>query len=111
VTRRGRKARRTAEEIAAMMTGYEQSGLTRRDYCQRRGIPLSTFGYYRHQHRQKGRKPALVAVRLEASETARPASSTSSPMAVVLRNGRRIEVASGFVEAELGRLLRLVERV
>ena len=94
-----------------MMTGYEQSGLTRRDYCQQRGIPLSTFAYYRHQHRQKGRKPALVAVRLETSESARPAWSESSAMAVVLRNGRRIEVARGFVEAELGRLLRLVERV
>lgn len=91
-----------------MMTGYEQSGLTRRDYCQQRGIPLSTFAYYRHQHRQKGRKPALVAVRLETNETARRASSS---MAVVLRNGRRIEVASGFVEAELARLVRLVERV
>jgi len=92
-----------------MMTGYEQSGLTRRDYCQERGIPVSTLDYYRH--RRKGRKPALVAVKLETSETVRPSGSGSGSMAVVLGNGRRIEVVSGFVETELARLLRLVERV
>jgi hypothetical protein len=94
---------RSAEEIAAMMSGYEQSGLTRREYCQQRGIPLPTFDYYRHRRKKKVRTLGLVAVKIVASE------QPSSPMAVILRNGRRIEVGRGFAEAELTRLLRVVE--
>ena len=100
-----RKRGRSAEEIAAMMTGYEQSGLTRREYCGQRGIPLSTLDYYRQRRKKKARNPGLVAVKIVASE------QPSSPLAVILRNGRRIEVGRGFAEAELARLLRVVEGI
>jgi hypothetical protein len=100
-----RKRGRSAEEIATIMTGYEQSGLTRREYCQQRGIPLTTFDYYRHRRKKKVRKPGLVAVKIVTSEL------PLLPMTVVLHNGRRIEVGGGFAETELARLLRLVEGI
>ena len=88
-----------------MMTGYEQSGLTRREYCRQRNIPLTTFDYYRHGRKKKGRRPALVAVKIDTRTP--PAASA---MAVILSNGRRVEVAGGFAEADLVRLLRVAER-
>lgn len=87
-----------------MMTGYEKSGLTRREYCQQQGISLTTLDYYRHRRREKVRKPGLVAVKIVTEPP-------SLPMAVVLRNGRRIEVGGGFAETELARLLRVVEGI
>ena len=95
------------------MKGYEQSGLTRREYCQQRDIPLTTFDYYRHRRVKKLKKkqspPALVAVKLLASEPV-PGAGAALPMTIALTNGRRIEVAPGFVEADLARLLRIAER-
>jgi hypothetical protein len=105
VANQKRKRGRSTEEIAAMMTGYEQSGLTRREYCQQRGIALSTLDYYRHRRKKKVRNPGLVAVKIVASE------QPSSPMTVILGNGRRIEVGRGFAETELARLLRVVEGI
>ena len=94
-----------------MMRGYEQSGLTRREYCQQRGIPLTTFDYYRHRRQKKLKKPAaLVAVKLAASGPAPQDSAAPFPMTIVLANGRRIEVARGFAEADLVRLLLVAER-
>ena len=94
------------------MKGYEQSGLTRREYCRQLGIPLTTFDYYRHRREKKLKKqpPALVAVKLLAS---RPAPGATPPVAmtVVLTNGRRVEVTPGFAEADLACLLRVAERV
>lgn len=83
-----------------MCAGYEESGLTRRAYCERRGIALTTLDYYR----RRGKTMAgLVAVRREEV----PARST---MTVVVGNGRRIEVSGDFEEAGLARLLRTVEQ-
>ena len=96
------------------MKGYEQSGLTRREYCQQRGIPLTTFDYYRHRRDKKLKKkqqpPALVAVKLLANLPA-PGAAATLPMTLVLTNGRRVEVAPDFVETDLARLLRVAERV
>lgn len=95
------KARRSAEEIAAMMAGYQQSGQTRQEYCRQRDIALSTFDYYR-QRRKAPKVPAgFVAVTMEA---------VNSPLTIVLRNGRRVEVVGGFAEEELTRVLRVAER-
>jgi hypothetical protein len=93
---------RSEEEIAELLTGYEQSGLTRRDYCQERGVAVTTFDYYRRS-RSKRERPALVPVRVEPA--ARP-----SLLTLVCANGRRIEVPSHFSEDGLLRLLRVAER-
>ncbi len=95
-----KKRERSGAEKAAVVAGYEQSGLTRRAYCEERGIALTTLDYYR---RRRKTVAGLVAVAVAGSTTA-------STMTVVLSNGRRIEVSGEFAEAELARLLRTVER-
>ena len=99
-----------------LMRGYEEGGLTRREYCRQRGIPLTTFDYYRHRRQKKLKTlkkatppPALVAVELMASGAAPRHPVSPLPMTVVLTNGRRIEVPGGFAEADLARLLRAAE--
>jgi hypothetical protein len=98
------KARRSEKEIATLVAGYERSGLTRRQYCERTGLALTTLDYYR-QKRSKRKSPGMVAVRLTPGE-ARPAPG----IALVLRNGRRIEISGEIVEAELAKLVRVAEQ-
>lgn len=93
---------RREEEIGELLAGYERSGLTRREYCQREGVPVTTFDYYRRS-RSKKAKVALVPVRVEPP-------TGPSVLTLVCANGRRIEVPGHFSEEGLRRLLRVAER-
>lgn len=87
------------------MRGYEESDLSRREYCRQIGIPVTTLDYYRQRRAKKKRKPTLVPVTVDAGVGCWPA-----PMILALVNGRRIEVSAGFVDEELARLVRVAEQ-
>ena len=95
-----------------MLKGYEESGLSRREYCQKEGIPVTTFDYYRQRSRRKAaaarRKAAskLVRVKMKAAPV-----QARSIFALVLANGRRIESGWNFGDAEMTRLIRIAEAV
>lgn len=82
-----------------VMAEYQESGQSRRAFCEQRGIALTTFDYWR---RELAAKPAqrtkLVPVQVAPAE---------ARFALVLGNGRRIECAS---ETDLARLIRVAER-
>jgi hypothetical protein len=91
--------RRRAEKIRRTVEEFQNSGLTRREFCQQHQIPVTTLDYWRR--RQPG--PArLIEVEL-------PASGQSPGFSVSLPNGRRIESAWKFVEEDLTRLIRVLE--
>lgn len=98
-TERSREMRRVLEEYAA-------SGLSRREFCEQRGLALTTFDYWRREHIVKPRKPErpprLVAVKVAHTEAA-------PDFRLSLTNGRRIECSWQFAEAELARLIRIAE--
>jgi hypothetical protein len=99
---------RSAKETAQLVAEYEQSGLTRREYCERHGIPLTTFDYYRRRARAEPRSsPRLVPVRIATPEAM---VAAAGGFTLVLVNGRRIEGNWGFAEDALVRLLRVAER-
>jgi hypothetical protein len=99
-TERSAEMRRVVEEYAA-------SGLRRREFCEQRGIALTTFDYWRREHtvkpQKQERRPRMVAVKVANVELA-PHFTLS------LANGRRIECSWQFAEAELARLIRIAER-
>ena len=102
------KSGRSAEETARLVAECERSGLTRREYCQRHGIRLTTFDYYRRRARAQPRKAArLVPVRIVSPEAT---AAAAGGFTLVLVNGRRIEGNWGFAEEALARLLRVAER-
>ena len=81
---------------------FERSGMTRRQFCERKQIPMTTLDYWRWR-KARAPKPRLVEVAVEAEQPA-------SGFAVVLRNGRRIETTWSFHEPELSRLIGIIER-
>ena len=86
------------QEVRGIVEGYAQSGMTRREYCEKHNIAISTLDYWRRIQRSK---PRLVQVAVEAQPTA--------GFVLVLANGRRIESSWKFAEAELMRLIRAAE--
>jgi hypothetical protein len=93
----------SAEDKARLAAGYETSGLSRREYCQQTGLPITTLDYYRH--RRKTKHPRLVSVTISQPET-----SAGGGFVLALANGRRIESGWGFAESGLSRLLRIAEQ-
>jgi hypothetical protein len=93
--------KRSAAEGLRIVEEFERSGLSRRQFCEQRNLPITTLDYWRGR-RAKATKPRLVKVAVEREEP--PAG-----FSVVLRNGRRIESPWNFRDAELERLIRTVE--
>jgi transposase-like protein len=97
--------RRSAEEIAALVKGYLDSGATRSEYCRRVGIAVGTLDNYRRRQSQGQGQGGLVRVTLER------ATAPEIGFTLVLGNGRRIESGWKFGDAELARLIRVAEAV
>jgi hypothetical protein len=91
---------RSKEEIRGIVEGFAKSGMTRREYCAKQGIAVTTLDYWRRS--QAKQNPKLV--RVDIKEVQPLAGFT-----LVLANGRRIESSWSFAEADLQRLIRAAE--
>lgn len=102
--------KRTAEEVERLLKGYEESGLSRQQYCQREGMPVTTLDYYRQRSRRKAAAKrragasGLVKVKLELAPV-----QAQGVFTLMLANGRRIESGWNFGDADLARLIRIAE--
>jgi len=85
------------EEKRRIVEGYANSGMTRREYCAKHNISVSTLDYWR----SKG-KANLVRVAIESPQY-------GPGFTLTLANGRRIESSWRFSEADLQRLIRTAE--
>ncbi|MEO8053112.1 MAG: hypothetical protein ABI833_22110 [Acidobacteriota bacterium] len=95
--------KRSVEDVRGIIAEFERSGLRRREFCERRGIPVTTLDYYRHRIGRKA-KPRMAKVNI-ADTDAQPQDNFT----LLLANGRRIESSWRFAEAELARLIRVAE--
>lgn len=91
---------KNAEQRRRVVADFEQSGLSRSQYCTRHQLAVSTLDNWRRKVKATAR-----LVRVEVSR----AQARQSRFAVVLTNGRRIETEAGFDEQELARLIRAAE--
>ena len=104
------RRRRSRQEVEQVVAEYESSGLSRIEFCRERGVALSTLGPYRSRQQRQAAvgSNALLAVEISGRAPALT-GATGSALAVVLRNGRRIEVGRGFDASALEQLVRLLE--
>lgn len=93
--------KKRSEDGRRMLEEFERSSLTRREFCERNKIPVTTLDYWRWK-KAKATKARLVEVAVETEEP-------RSGFVVVLASGRRIETEWNFREVELSRLIRIVE--
>lgn len=92
------------QEVQRKLKEFTASGLTRREYSQRHGIPLTTMDYWR---RVANRHPRLAEVTVVDNKKAE--DETRIGFTITLDNGRRIESLGPFADAEFARLIRIVE--
>ncbi len=96
---------RTSKDTQDILTAYQRSGLTRRQFCEQAGIPLTTLDYYQRRHAKLRQPGSLLPVTILSR-----AASESSGFTLVLRNGRRIETRWDFPESALLRLVNTLEQ-
>ena len=89
---------RSRQEIRGIVEDFTKSGLTRREYCEKHKISVSTLDYWRRAQKSK---PKLVEIAVE--------TQPDTGFLLVLANGRRIESSWKFAEADLLRLIRAAE--
>jgi hypothetical protein len=100
--------RRSREEANRLAVECEASGLSQREFCEQRGVPLKTLARYltRYRREQRGEKPVAQWVAVEvAAKRGDPAE-----LSIVCAGGRRIEVRRGFDAETLQRLVAALER-
>jgi transposase-like protein len=110
--------RRSRQEIARLAALYRKSGMGRSEFCRSHGLALSTLA--RHLKKQSGEQrlsantttgeSRLIAVELAAMSASAAIGKQYSALAVLLSNGRRVEVGSGFDAATLAELINVLER-
>jgi hypothetical protein len=106
------RRRRNRAEVAQLAAEYETSGLSRTDFCRKRGLSLSTLARYRKRQTQGNTTPAGRWLEVEVSgQSPAPERGAASGLTVALPSGRRIEVARGFDARTLAQLLAVLERV
>ena len=92
---------RSKQEIRSIVDGFAKSGMTRREYCAKYNIAITTLDCWRRA--EKKSNPKLVEVAIETQP--QPAGE----FALVLANGRRIESSWKFTAADLTRLIHVAE--
>jgi hypothetical protein len=104
--RRRYRSRAEADQLAAE---FESSGLTQREFCERRGVALKSLARYLRRYR--GQSVAAAAEPHWVSVEVAGAEAAGSGLRVALPGGRRIEVERGFDAATLGRLVLSLEEL
>jgi len=110
MTRRQRIVR-SREEVSRLLEEWKASGRSARSFGEERGIPSTTlYQWARKASCSPGvesgsRQQQFVAVDIETSGGAQ-----GRPwFRLTLRNGRELQVPAGFDDAELSRLLQVLE--
>ena len=111
--------RRSRQEIARLAALYRESGMGRSEFCRRHGMALSTLA--RHLNKPSGKRRVsensmsgesrLISVELAAMSASTATEKQHSPLMVLLPNGRRVEVGSGFDAETLAELVHALERL
>ncbi len=110
----GSRRRRSRAEVAGLVAAFEQSGLSRGEYCRKHGLSVSSLKRYCNRgvddrrDRSGASAPRSAAVSLVAVEVvdrqAAPAMAPA-PLYVELHGRLRIGIGAGFDVATLRRLV------
>jgi hypothetical protein len=103
----------------ALLNDFRRSGLTQAEFCRRREISLHSFG--KHLYPARPYEPAPSGDRSGATadhhflpvtlipDPIRSITASTPQLELILSQGRRIAVASGFDPQTLRRLIAVVE--
>ena len=94
----------------AILADFRRSGLSQAEFCNRRGLSVTSFRYRYYRAPGRPTQPnatKFLPVRVVAEP---PASPPADRLVLILAADRRLAVAPGFDAETLARLLNLLER-
>jgi hypothetical protein len=110
------RRRRSRSEALRLAFEYEQSGLARRAFCQQQDISLASLDKYRKLrsgHCEARPSSAadleLVPVELVDGRSSAQHPGSDASLSLVLSEGRRISIPTGFDAATLVRLIAVLD--
>jgi len=111
--------RRGRAEVERLAVLYRTSGMARGEFCRSQGMALSTLNrYLKKQQSKQGKskeygvgRSRLVSVELATAVVTSAAGERPGALAVLLSNGRRVEVGRGFDAGTLSQLVTALERL
>ena len=113
--------RRSREEAGRLVLVFQQSGMTRHEFCRQHGLSVPALDSYRRRHGSlESRRPmgtderacgvSLVPVKLVDGARMRCGDRQSASLIIELAGGRRIGLLAGFDAATWQQLLDVLER-
>src|ERR1700720_4359287 len=97
-----------ARQMRRVLAGWQRSGLTLREFGEKRGIPLSTLAWWRRVFRDAGEENGAAADNpVVFTEVPQPAKlpRTASILEIVLHSGHLVRVPAGADSDTLRRVL------
>lgn len=111
------RRRRSRSEALCLAAEFEQSGLSRKVFCQQHGLNPASLDHYRQLGRQNAAKSSctvaglqLVPVDVIDKPTTQLSFDSDAGLCLVLPHGRRLAIGSGFDAATLMRLLSVLDQ-
>jgi hypothetical protein len=110
------RRRRSPAEVATVVAAFEQSGLSRTEYCRQHGLSLSTLNRHRKGTSDRSRitsglishaTPAVSLIPVDVVDGAHKSLRTA--LYIELAGGRRIGIDAGFDGETLRRLIAVLE--
>ncbi len=106
-----------ARQMRRVLARWQRSGLTLREFGQRREIPLSTLTWWRQVFRRAGEqvdtapKSASGSDGVVFTEVPRPATVSTTPpvLEILLRSGHVLRVPAGADTETLQRVLQALQ--
>jgi hypothetical protein len=109
--------RRSRAEADRLVSEFERSGLRRKEFCAAHDLSVHTLDVWRRRIAQSGTEEKIVPVEIVEDRAVRKgwvqagSEARNGSFRLVLSQGLRIEVESGFDAAELRRLIAAVDGV
>ena len=117
VKRPDNRRRRSRSEALRLAAEFEQSGQSRKAFCQQHGLSPASLDHYRQLGRQNAAKGSstvadlqLVPVDVLDKPTPQLPFDGDAGLYLVLPHGRRLAIGSGFDAAALTRLLSVLDQ-
>jgi len=103
-SKRPGQQRTTAAERLEMVERFQRSGLTRKAFAAREGVPRSTLDFWLYVARHRSQSSSLIFREVQVSVP--PAEPAGWAMEIESGDGLRIRCREALSGSELARLLR-----
>jgi len=93
------------DEMFGHIKAWEISNLSQLDFCNKNGIALGTFGYWRKRYLKKDKAETSVKV----FKSIKLVPTTENNYKITYPNGVCINISSGVDKNELAKLIRCLD--